>query len=97
MQYNFEWDSSKANLNIRKHGVSFERAATIFSDQRAVSIFDEEHSHYEERWITAGIDSAGILVVVCHTFNQNTDGTVRIRIFSARKATKKEYKQYREG
>lgn len=96
MQYNFEWDSSKANLNIRKHGVSFERAATIFLDPRAVSIFDEEHSHYEERWITVGIDSAGILAIVCHTFNQNTDGTARIRIFSARKATKKESKQYRE-
>lgn len=97
MQYNFEWDSGKANLNIRKHGVSFERAATIFLDPRAVSIFDEEHSHYEERWITAGIDRTGILFVVCHTFNQNTDWTVRIRIFSARKATKKESKQYQEA
>lgn len=96
MQYNFEWDSNKANLNIRKHGVSFERAATIFLDPRAVSIFDDEHSYYEERWITVGIDKTEILVVVCHTFNQNTDEIVRIRIFSARKATKKESKQYRE-
>lgn len=96
MQYNFEWDPNKANLNILKHGVSFERAASIFLDPRAVSIPDEEHSHYEERWITAGIDRTGILVVVCHTFNQNTDEAVRIRIFSARKATKKESKQYQE-
>lgn len=95
MDYFFEWDPKKAKSNNRKHGVSFERAATIFQDPRALSIFDDEHSIEEDRWVTLGMDSSGILVVVFHTFEEETKDSCRIRIFSARKAARKEIKQYR--
>jgi len=56
MQYNFDWDPIKAKQNLRKHGVSFERAAMIFRDPFAISIYDDEHSDDEDRWITIGSD-----------------------------------------
>ena len=89
-EYQFEWDQVKARLNEKKHGVSFERAAFVFSDPRALSIFDKKHSDQEDRWITMGLDQAGILVVVCHTFQHgHGDDRAWIRIISARKAAKK--------
>ena len=94
MNYFFEWDPKKAKSNNQKHGVGFERAATIFRDQRALSIFDDEHGIEEDRWVTLGMDSFGVLLVVCHTFEEETKDSCRIRIFSARKAKKKELKQY---
>jgi uncharacterized DUF497 family protein len=94
LNYFFEWDPKKAKSNNRKHDVSFERAATIFRDQRALSIFDDEHGIEEDRWVTLGMDNSGILLVVCHTFEEETKDSCRIRIFSARKAKKKEMKQY---
>ena len=54
MRYDFEWDVRKAKTNVRKHKISFERATEIFRDPNALSIVDEEHSEYEERWITIG-------------------------------------------
>jgi uncharacterized DUF497 family protein len=51
-RYIFEWDSQKARENLRKHRISFERAATIFRDPQALSIFDTDHSENEDRWIT---------------------------------------------
>ena len=95
LQYNFEWDTKKAQANLQKHKVSFERATTVFMDSRAISIYDEEHSEYEERWITLGIDKTGVLIVVCHTFEVESKGIYRIRIFSTRKATRKERQQYK--
>lgn len=94
--YNFEWDHKKANENIKKHKVNFERAATVFLDSNAISIYDEEHDEVEERWITIGMDESANLLVVCHTFNQIDDKTFRIRVISARKPTKKEIRQYKE-
>jgi uncharacterized DUF497 family protein len=94
LNYFFEWDPKKAKSNNRKHGVSFERAATIFRDQRALSIFDDDHGIEEDRWVTLGMDSSGILLVVCHTFEEEAKDSCRIRIFSARKAKRKEMKQY---
>lgn len=96
MRYNFEWDPIKAKQNIRKHKVSFQRAGTIFCDSHAISIFDEEHSQEEERWITIGRDSSGILIVVSHAFHEIDTSSYKIRIISARKATKRETKQYEE-
>ena len=55
MRYDFEWDPQKAKSNFRKHGVSFEDAATVFKDPNALSIVDHEHSINEERWMTLGI------------------------------------------
>jgi uncharacterized protein len=94
--YNFEWDPVKAKKNLVKHEVSFERAATVFLDSTALTIYDKEHEEIEERWITIGIDKTGYLIVVCHTFNQIDNDTFQIRIISARKPTKKEILQYKE-
>ena len=96
MRYYFEWDTRKAKKNFKKHNVSFESAATIFLDPRAITIFDSEHSESENRWITLGINNAGDLLVAVHTFNQINKITSKIRIISARKATKRESKQYEE-
>ncbi len=97
MRYYFEWDPQKAKANIQKHKVSFERACTIFKDPQALSIYDEEHSEKEDRWITLGMDINGNLLVVVHTFDQINENSCKIRIISARKATKREIKQYNEG
>lgn len=96
MQYNFEWDPVKAKQNLRKHGGSFERAAQVFLDSLMLSIYDEEHSEEEERWITLGMDRNGVLLVVVHTFREIDPDNCNIRIISARKATKREAQQYHE-
>ena len=93
MRYNFDWDPAKEKQNIRKHKVAFRRAATVFRDPNQLSIYDEEHSEDEDRWITIGIDSGGILRVVIHTFEQVDEGLCEIRIISARKATSAEANQ----
>ena len=94
MEYTFDWDPKKAALNRRKHGVSFERTATVFLDPRAISIPDEEYSEPEERWVTMGLDTSGTLPVVVHTFEELDAARCRIRLISGRKATKKESRQY---
>jgi uncharacterized DUF497 family protein len=94
-QYQFEWDPLKAQRNLKGHGVAFERAATVFLDPEALSEFDEEHSQDEDRWITLGLDRSGSLLVVSHTYREETMVSARIRLISARKATKNETKQYR--
>ena len=96
MNYNFDWDPEKARRNRRKHGVGFEQAATVFGDPRALCVHDEEHSTGEDRWVTLGLSASGGLVVVHHTFEEVDATTVRIRIFSARKATKREIAAYTE-
>ena len=95
-EYQFEWDFRKARTNLKQHGVAFERAATIFLDPRALSEFDLGHSKIENRWITMGLDQSGVLLVVCHTYREEKESSARIRIISARKATKNEIKQYKE-
>ena len=97
MRYEFDWDPAKDRSNIRKHGVSFRQAATVFRDPNQLSLYDEEHSDEgDDRWITAGIDSTGVLRVVVHSSEQLRPDAVRIRIISARKATSVEERQYRE-
>jgi uncharacterized DUF497 family protein len=96
MQYEFEWDPVKARQNLKKHGISFERAARIFLDPFAISIFDEHHSESEDRWITIGSDTNKVLLVVVHTFRDVDAGTAILRIISARKADKEEAQQYHE-
>jgi uncharacterized DUF497 family protein len=97
LQYNFEWDPKKAALNLRKHKISFENAAEVFLDPLAISIYDEEHSGLEDRWITLGKSSENVTLVVVHTFLEQGRNRFHIRMISARKATKKERKQYEEG
>ncbi len=88
----FEWDSKKAQLNLRKHKVSFEEAVTALSDPMSATGADPDHSIIEERYITFGISEQGRLLVVAHTDSGET-----IRIISARKACKGERKIYEEG
>ena len=97
MRYEFDWDPAKEKTNVSKHKVSFRRAATVFRDPNQLSIYDEEHSEYEDRWITIGIDSDGVLRIVVHTFKQIEAGLCEIRIISARKATSTEAMHYGEG
>jgi uncharacterized DUF497 family protein len=96
MEYQFDWDPDKAKQNFQKHKVSFERAARIFLDPFAISIFDEEHSDNEDRWVTIGSEANEVLLVVVHTFRNVDDATATIRIISARKADKEEMRQYHE-
>lgn len=88
----YEWDGKKAKVNQQKHGVSFEEAATIFLDPLALSYPDPHHSGEEKREITIGHSNTGQVVFVSHSPREN-----RIRIISARKATRRERKQYEEG
>jgi len=89
----FEWDPRKNAANQRKHGVSFEEATTVFSDEQALLIDDPEHSADEERFILLGMSAALRALVVCHCYREGEDV---IRIFSARKATRKERSVYTE-
>ncbi len=86
-----EWDPNKANQNIRKHGVSFEEAATIFEDPLSSTIEDIQHSQTEERLIIVGKSKQNRLLVVVHV-----DRGDHIRIISARLATNYERKTYEE-
>jgi uncharacterized protein len=95
MQYTFEWNPVKAQTNANKHGITFEQAAMVFNDPMALSIFDEESSsENEERWITLGQAKGQYYLVVVHTYREQQDDTVVIRLISARAATKHEIKQY---
>ncbi len=96
MIYNFEWNPNKAKVNIRKHKISFEEAATVFRDLAALTVFDPDHSETEERWLTIGISGAGKFLLVCHTYKEIDPETVIIRIFSGRKTTASEKRQYGE-
>ena len=86
-----EWDPRKAALNLRKHGVSFEDAMTVFSDERARLIDDPDHSEDEERFLLLGLSGTLRLLVVAHRYR--AAGSV-IRIISARKATAEERRFY---
>ena len=96
LQYNFEWDPDKAKINWQKHKVRFEHSATVFRDPKALTIYDDEHSENEDPWITLGLASTGVLLIVHHTFNQLSDSNVNIRIISSRKPIKREKQQYQE-
>ena len=83
----FEWDTTKAASNLKKHGISFDEAKSVFYDEFAVQFFDEEHSTSEERFLLLGMSTGGRFLLVCHC--EREEGNL-IRIISARKATKTE-------
>ncbi len=87
----FEWDPRKAEINLRKHGVSFTEAGTVFGDELAVTIPDPDHSQHEDRFITIGWSNRHKLLMISHT-----DRNDRIRIISARELTRNERKTYEE-
>jgi uncharacterized DUF497 family protein len=91
----FEWDVKKAKANEQKHKITFLEACYVFADKFLLSLFDEEHSSKEERWMTIGKSLSGKILVVVHTYKKTKDTEVT-RIISARKATKNEEKQYFE-
>ena len=96
VNYSFEWDPKKAQDNRDKHDVAFDEAATVFSDSKALSVFDPDHSTTEDRWVTMGISEKGRLLIVVHTFREEIENDITIRIISSRKATKQETKNYGE-
>ena len=87
----FDWDKDKNKANIKKHGISFIEAATVFNDARALYSYDAEHSYDEDRFNVIGFSNTSKLLVVCHCYKEND--TI-IRIISARKATNNEETLY---
>lgn len=84
--FDFDWDANKARTNLKKHGVPFRLATTVFRDPLALTIFDDEHSDDEERWVTLGRAESGQLLVVVHTSEEVSATELRIRVISARRA-----------
>ncbi len=89
----FSWDDRKARINQSKHGVSFEEAVTVFSDERARLRHDPDHSQGEDRFILLGFSAKLRMLVVVHAYRKEE---TEIRIISGRKATRNERKQYGE-
>jgi hypothetical protein len=94
--YDFGWDSKKARSNLKKHGVSFRLATSVFRDALAVTIFDDEHSDDEDRWVTLGRAENGQVLVVVHTTEEMDEDEVHIRIISARRADRDEVRNYEQ-
>jgi len=88
----FSWNSKKADINLKKHKVSFDEAVTVFYDEYATEFFDDTHSKDEDRFLLLGISSQLRILIVCHCLRNDNN---MIRIISARKATKNESKYYR--
>jgi len=87
----FEWDIGKADENLKKHGVPFDEAKSVFFDENAIEFYDDGHSEWEDRFLLLGLSKDLNLLLVCHCFRESESV---IRIISARKATKKESKHY---
>ncbi len=92
MSLEFEWDKDKAKTNLNKHGVTFEEASSIFGDPLALTIPDPQHSVEEDRFVTLGESHRNRLLVVVYTDRED-----KIRIISARVATRQERKNYEKG
>ena len=88
----FEWDPKKAAANLKRHGVTFQEAATVFGDPLAITFEDPDHSEHEERHLTFGLSLRERLIVVSHTERKD-----RTRIISARLMDRKERVIYEEG
>jgi hypothetical protein len=88
----FEWDPEKAATNLRKHGVSFAEAATVFADSLGITVSDPDHSREEDRYITVGMSFNRRFLIIAHT-----DRSLRIRLISARELTPTERITYEEG
>ncbi len=89
MALTFEWDPDKAKANLAKHGVDFLEAATVLGDPLALTISDPSHSEGEQRFVSVGMSDRARLLVVAHT-----EWGERIRIISARRATRREQRAY---
>jgi len=90
----FDWNPAKADINIKKHGVSFEESRSVFYDEFAVQFFDQDNSDVEDRFLMLGMSNETNILIVCHCERDNGN---TILIISSRKATKNEQKHYRRG
>ena len=88
----FEWNPDKARSNLKKHEVSFNEASTVFNDPLSMTFPDPNHSYSEDRYVIIGLSSAGRILVIPHT-----DRADRVRIISAREATRNERRFYEDG
>jgi hypothetical protein len=88
----FEWDPAKSALNLEKHGVSFEEAATAFADELSATILDPDSSDDEDRFVLIGQAASGRLLVIVHT-----DRDESVRLISARLATRRERRDYEQA
>ena len=91
IELRFEWDKRKEKANIKKHGISFDEARTVFYDENAIQFFDPDHSHNEDHFILLGVSFKLKVLVVCHCFRESD---IVIRIISARKADGDEENEY---
>jgi uncharacterized DUF497 family protein len=93
VELRFSWDPHKARANLRKHGVSFEEAETVFLDEHALLIEDPDPASGEDRSLLLGMSTVARVLVVCHCVRDRVDA---MRIISARRADKQEQAQYWE-
>lgn len=96
-RFQFEWDEAKAAGNLRKHGVSFELASSIFGDPRILTLADTAHSESEERWFSIGLASNGVPMSVAYLWTDDGAGLTKIRLITARQATATEILCYTES
>jgi uncharacterized protein len=86
----YQWDRNKAEINLRKHGINFADAVSVFSDDLSITLSDQRFD--EERFIAIGLDALGRVLVVVYAWRGQ-----KIRLISARPATRQERRQYEEG
>jgi uncharacterized DUF497 family protein len=96
-QFQFEWDETEADVNVRKHGVSFELACTVFNDPRLLTVARVEHSQIEERWFSTGCASSGAMLSVVDLWSEAGAPTTKVRLISGRRATPSEVRRYQEN
>ena len=96
-QFQFEWDEAKASANLRKHGVSFELASSIFGDPRVLTIADTTHGESEERWFSIGLANNGVPLSVAYLWTEVGTGLIKVRLITARRATTEEIRHYTEN
>ena len=96
-QFQFEWDEAKAAANLRKHGVSFELASSVFGDPRILTLADATHSESEERWFSIGLANNGVPMSVAYLWTDVGAGLIKIRLITARRATAAEILYYTES
>ncbi len=93
----FDWNENKARKNLKNHKISFQEAKTIFNDPMLITFDDDDHSDYEERFISIGVSSNLRLLLMVHTELEQKAGTIIVRIISCRKVTKHERRTYEEN
>ena len=94
--FQLDWNEAKATINLRKHGVSFELASSVFTDPQILTVADIEHSEFDERWFSVGLASNGALLSVAYLWTEQEPGLIRIRLISAHRATSVEVHYYKE-